>query len=160
MSPIFKKAENNGRTLTLDDVRREEGWQTDAEGGFLRYSATATYVGTTSNRYATGYTVTANYTGEVSRSDVEMVTWRVEFAPVREAEPVTAPPQPEPEKTADSTDPEDGGETAVVESPLSPERCRIPVQCSRPLNRTPRECKIPSGTATEIKVSFSYDILI
>ena len=96
LSLIPKTIEDGGRTLTLDDVRWEEGWQTDAEGGFLRYSATATYVGTSSSRYATGYTVTANYTGEVSRSDVEMVTWKVEFAPVREAEPVVTPPQPEP----------------------------------------------------------------
>ena len=67
LSLIPKTIEDGGRTLTLDDVRWEEGWQTDAEGGFIRYSATATYVGTTSSRYATGYTVTANYTGEVSR---------------------------------------------------------------------------------------------
>ena len=94
LSLIPKTVEENGRTLTLDDVRWESGWQTDAGGGFIRYSATATYIGTVSDRYATGYTVTANYSGEVSRSDVEMITWRVEFAPVREAEPVETPPEP------------------------------------------------------------------
>ena len=125
LSLIPKTIEEGGRALTLDDVQWENGWQTDAEGGFLRYSATATYVGTTSNRYATGYTVTANYTGEVSRSDVEMVTWRVEFAPVREAEPVTAPPQPpadeeqqEPETPAETEVETSGGdsETAAEDS--------------------------------------------
>ena len=60
LSLIPKTIEEDGRALTLDDVQWENGWQTDAEGGVLRYSATATYVGTTSNRYATGYTVTAN----------------------------------------------------------------------------------------------------
>jgi hypothetical protein len=105
LSLIPKTVEENGRTLTLDDVRWESGWQTDAEGGFVRYSATATYIGTASDRYATGYTVTANYSGEVSRSDVEMITWRVEFAPVREAEPVEAPPEPpQPEEPPQDND--------------------------------------------------------
>ena len=94
LSLIPKTVEENGRTLTLDDVRWESGWQTDAEGGFIRYSATATYIGTVSDRYATGYVVSANYSGEVSRSDVEMITWRVEFAPIREAEAVETPPEP------------------------------------------------------------------
>ena len=91
---IPKTIEDGGRTLTLDDVRWEEGWQTDAEGGFVRYSAAATYVGTSTSHYATGYMVTADYTGEVSRSNVEMITWYVDYAPIREAEPVEAPPQP------------------------------------------------------------------
>lgn len=117
LSLVPKTIEENGKTLTLDDVQWEEGWQTDAEGGFVRYCATASYVGTTSDRYATGYTVTANYTGEVSRSDVEMVTWRVEFAPVREAEPVTVPPQPEENDTEKEPETEvsSDGETEVVE---------------------------------------------
>ena len=109
LSLIPKTIEDGGRTLTLDDVRWEEGWQTDAQSGFLRYSATATYVGTTASRYATGYTVTANYTGEVSRSDVEQITYYVDFAPVREAEPVPTPPQPEENREAD---PDDGTESA------------------------------------------------
>ena len=108
LSLIPKTIEDGGRTLTLDDVRWEEGWQTDAEGGFLRYSATANYVGTTSSRYATGYTVTANYTGEVSRSDVEMVTWKV------------TPPQPESSEQAEPYSPAetsgDNPETVVTEA--------------------------------------------
>ena len=95
LSLIPKTITEDGKTLTLDDVRWEEGWQTDAQGGYIRYSATATYVGTTSTRYATGYTVTANYTGEVSRSDVEMVTYYADFVPVREADPVEVPPMPD-----------------------------------------------------------------
>ena len=113
LSLIPKTVEENGRTLTLDDVRWESGWQTDAEGGFIRYSATATYIGTVSDRYATGYTVTANYNGEVSRSDVEMITWRVEFAPVREAESVETPPEPpQPEEPPqEPLEANDGGDT-------------------------------------------------
>ena len=126
LSLIPKTVEENGRTLTLDDVRWESGWQTDADGGFIRYSAAATYIGTVSDRYATGYTVTANYSGEVSRSDVEMITWRVEFAPVREAEPVEAPPEPpqpeeppqEPSESDNGGDTEsDSGQSVTEESP-------------------------------------------
>ena len=117
LSLIPKTVEENGRTLTLDDVRWESGWQTDAEGGFIRYSATATYIGTVSDRYATGYTVTANYSGEVSRSDVEMITWRVEFAPVREAEPVETPPEPpQPEEPPqEPLEANDGGDAGIDE---------------------------------------------
>ena len=117
LSLIPKTVEENGRTLTLDDVRWESGWQTDAEGGFIRYSATATYIGTVSDRYATGYTVTANYSGEVSRSDVEMITWRVEFAPVREAEPVETPPEPpQPEEPPQEPwEANDGGDAGIDE---------------------------------------------
>ena len=64
--------------------------------------------------------MTANYTGEVNRSDVEMVTWKVEFAPVREAEPVVTPPQPEPsEQTEPNSPTETSGnnpETVVTEA--------------------------------------------
>ena len=95
LSLIPKTVEENGKTLTLDDVQWENAWQTEEDGAYIRYSATATYVGTTSSRQATGYTVSASYSGEVSRSDVEMVTYYVDFAPVREAEQVTVPPQPE-----------------------------------------------------------------
>ena len=119
LSLIPKTVEENGRTLTLDDVRWESGWQTDAEGGFIRYSATATYTGTVSDRYATGYVVTANYSGEVSRSDVEMITWRVEFAPIREVEPVEAPPEPpQPEEPPEAND---NGDTGTENGRSTPE---------------------------------------
>ena len=95
LSLIPKTITENGKTLTLDDVDWEGAWQTEADGAYVRYSATAKYVGTTSSRYATGYTVTADYTGEVSKSGVEMVTYTLIFGAVREAEPVVEPPQPE-----------------------------------------------------------------
>ena len=95
LSLIPKTITENGKTLTLDDVDWDSAWQTEADGAYVRYSATAKYVGTTSSRYATGYTVTADYTGEVSKSGVEMVTYTLIFGAVREAEPVVEPPQPE-----------------------------------------------------------------
>ena len=110
LSLIPKTIEDGGKTLTLDDVKWENVWKTGENGAFTGYNATATYLGTSSTRYATGYTVTADYTGEVTRSDVKMITWRVEFAPIREAEPVEIPPQPTVEPENDS--PEDFPEAA------------------------------------------------
>lgn len=38
----------------------------------IRYTATATYTGTATSKYATGYTVTVDYKGEVSKTSCDM----------------------------------------------------------------------------------------
>ena len=66
---IPKTIQDGGKTLTLQDVR----WQTDntasmdGYGVGDRYTAVATYTGSATSSYVTGYTVTADYTGTVSR---------------------------------------------------------------------------------------------
>ena len=66
---IPKTIEDNGRTLTLQSVN----WQTDntaSMDGYAmgdRFTAVATYTGTATSSYVKGYTVTADYTGTVSR---------------------------------------------------------------------------------------------
>ena len=72
VSLIPKSIEDGGRTLELADVR----WQ---EAGEF-YTANATYTGTTSSKYATGYTVTAEYSGEVSRTTNDTVTYAAVFS--------------------------------------------------------------------------------
>lgn len=59
-SLIPKTITDNGRTLTLADVQWQEA------GGF--YNASANYTGTATSRYATGYTISATYTGEVVKT--------------------------------------------------------------------------------------------
>ena len=59
-SGIPKSVEDNGHELTLQGI----DWQTDADGHF---TAVATYAGSTTSSYIKGYTVTADYTGTVSR---------------------------------------------------------------------------------------------
>lgn len=86
MSLIPKTIEDNGSTLTLSDVQWSESWQTEAEGAVVRYSATVSYTGSASSRYATGYTVTANYTGEVAKPGCDVVTYTAIFGAVAEAE--------------------------------------------------------------------------
>ncbi len=48
----------------------------------IRYTATAKYTGTTSSKYATGYTVSANYTGEVAKTGCDVVTYTATFGSV------------------------------------------------------------------------------
>lgn len=74
VSLIPKSIEEKGNTLTLADVQWDSTEQTDGAGGIVtRYTATASYTGSSSYQYATGYTVTADYSGEVAKPDCDMV---------------------------------------------------------------------------------------
>ena len=90
---IPKTIEDGGKTLTLQSI----DWQTDntanVDGYALgeRYTAVATYTGTTTNSYVKGYTVTADYTGTVSRIALDRVRYVAIFEgtalePAEEAE--------------------------------------------------------------------------
>ena len=86
LSLIPKTVEDKGRTLTLADVQWSDSTQTDGEGNpMIRYTATAKYTGTTSSKYATGYTVSANYTGEVAKTGCD-VTYTATFGSVEAPE--------------------------------------------------------------------------
>ena len=89
---IPKTIEENGRTLTLQEIQ----WQTDntatTDGYALgdRYTAIATYTGSATSSYVTGYTVTAEYTGTVSRIALNRVRYVAIFegTPIQPALPV------------------------------------------------------------------------
>ena len=72
VSLIPKSIEDGGRTLELANVQ----WQ---EAGEF-YTANATYTGSASSKYATGYTVTAEYSGEVSKTTNDTVTYAALFS--------------------------------------------------------------------------------
>lgn len=72
VSLIPKSIEDGGRTLELANVQ----WQETGEF----YTANATYTGTASSKYATGYTVTAEYSGEVSKTTNDTVTYAALFS--------------------------------------------------------------------------------
>ena len=72
VSLVPKSIEDSGRTLTLADVQWQEA------GGF--YNAAATYTGTASSKYATGYTVTVEYKGEVTKTACDTVVYTAIFA--------------------------------------------------------------------------------
>ena len=100
LSLIPKTIEDNGHTLTLGDVQWAESWQTGAEGAELRYSATASYTGSASSRYATGYTVTANYSGEVAKTGCDVVTYTAIFGVAEVSDEVQETEQPQEEAFA------------------------------------------------------------
>ena len=87
---IPKSIEDGGKNLTLSDIQ----WQTDNTAnmdGYAvadRYTAVATYTGSTSS-YVKGYTVTADYTGTVSRIALNRVRYVAIFegVPIQPAEP-------------------------------------------------------------------------
>ena len=76
---IPKTIEEDGRTLTLQTVN----WQTDNTAnmdGYAvgdRFTAVATYTGTATSSYVKGYTVTADYTGTVSRIALNKVRYEL-----------------------------------------------------------------------------------
>ena len=88
---IPKSIEDNGRPLTLSDIQ----WQTDNTAnmdGYAvadRYTAVATYTGSATSSYVKGYTVTADYTGTVSRIALNRVRYVAIFegTPIQPAEP-------------------------------------------------------------------------
>ena len=82
-SLIPKTTQEGGRTLTLTDVQ----WQEAA--GF--YNATATYSGTATEKYATGYTATMEYKGEVSKTSGDTVIYTAIFASHGETRNVPGP---------------------------------------------------------------------
>ena len=80
VSLVPKSIEDKGKTLTLTDVQWSEDQYSDGAGGTVtRYTASASYTGTSTSKYATGYTVTANYTGEVAKTGCDMVTYTAIF---------------------------------------------------------------------------------
>lgn len=74
---IPKTITDNGRTLQLETLQ----WQTDntasLDGYALgdRFTAVGTYVGSATSSYVKGYTVTAEYTGTVSRIALDRVRY-------------------------------------------------------------------------------------
>ena len=81
MSYVPATTVKNGVTLNLSNV----DWQvigTDLVGDTLSpasYQAVATYSGKSYHKVATGYVTSADYVGEVTRNDVESVTYKVTY---------------------------------------------------------------------------------
>lgn len=84
-SLIPRTIQDGGRTLTLADVQWQEA------GGF--YNASATYSGTASSKYATGYIATVEYKGEVTRTSCDTVLYTATFASHGETQ-IKNSPQP------------------------------------------------------------------
>ena len=125
VSLIPKSIEDKGKTLTLGDVKWSESMDVDGEGNpVTRYTATASYTGTSTSRYATGYTVSANYTGEVSKANCAVVTYTAIFGSEK---------APEESKTPGSDDKHDADQAGNEENPgttEAPDTTKEPVDLS------------------------------
>jgi hypothetical protein len=99
---IPKTIDDNGRTLQLQDIQ----WRTDNTMNVDdyeigdRFTAIATYGGTRTSSYVSGYDLSANYTGEVIRKGVTVIRYTVIFTGAEIPEPPPAP-APEPEATSE-----------------------------------------------------------
>lgn len=109
-SYIPKTVEENGRTMTLQDI----SWQTDNTANMDdyalgdRYTAVATYSGTATSSYVTGYTVTAKYEGTVSKIALDRVRYVAIFEGTEIKPVVTLPEIEDPAAMPDKTS-TDGG---------------------------------------------------
>lgn len=79
---IPKTVEENGRTLTLANVEWQEASTDYVDGAALavRYNAVASYTGTATGRNVTGYTVTVDYGGEVTKTSTDTIIYTAVFS--------------------------------------------------------------------------------
>ena len=116
---VPKTITDGGKTLTLADVQWSSSNQTEADGTVVRYCATASYTGTSSSRYATGYTVTANYSSEVARTGCNVVTYTAIFGSM-----------PDPNGSAEPETPDSTNTPDVPVSPDTPDTPGSPASAS------------------------------
>lgn len=99
---IPKTIQDGGRTLTLQNIN----WQTDNTAsldGYAvgdRYTAVATYSGSATSSYVKGYTVTADYSGNVSRIALN----KTRYVAIFEGTPLK-PVEPEPNPDGQASNP-------------------------------------------------------
>ena len=91
---IPKSIEDSGCALTLQAI----DWQAEADD---HYTAVATYTGTATSSYIKGYTVTADYSGTVSRINLNKVRYVAVFEGVS-LTPAEPEPTPEPSPDVDA----------------------------------------------------------
>ena len=107
---IPKSIEDNGHTLTLQTIN----WQTEANGHF---TAVTTYTGTATSSYVKGYTVTADYTGTVSRINLN----KIRYVAIFKGTPLEPVVSEEPENTPDLTESPDHTDPAEQDIPTGQE---------------------------------------
>lgn len=103
-SLIPKSITDSGRTLTLADIQWQEA------GGY--YNATATYSGTATSSYVTGYTVTAEYAGEV----VKTLSGQMVYTAVFSGTPINPSATAQPEENNSTETPPPGPTQGTAEN--------------------------------------------
>jgi len=123
VSLLPKTVEDGGRTLTLANVDWQESSTdyVDGEPVAVTYTAVASYTATVYTKYATGYTVTVDYIGDITKTSVDTVVYTAVFAAEKAShgetnlEAPTPAPIPETEKTLDPAPIQEPEETDATE---------------------------------------------
>ena len=106
---IPQSVEKNGHQLSVSDIQWQE--ETLAENGSIptSYKAVVTYSKSLSSSVASGYTVTAEYTGEVAKNGQSDIVYTITYTGL----PV---PEPEPEMPETPEEPEGmgAGQAALI----------------------------------------------
>ncbi len=115
-SYIPKTIEDNGRTLTLQTINWQASSSDNVDGYSIaeRYTAVATYSGTATSSYVSGYTVTADYAGTVSHISLDRVRYVAIFEGVS-----LAPEEPEPTEVHVPIEDNDSTEALSAEASAS-----------------------------------------
>lgn len=81
LSYVPKTVEENGKTYIFQDVEwQKENWaNVDDYEIPNRYKARVTYSGSSTSSYVKGYVTNAEYTGEVTKSDISVIRYTVIF---------------------------------------------------------------------------------
>jgi len=117
VSLLPKSIEDSGRSLTLADVDWQDAGTDYVDGDPLavRYTAVATYTGTATSRNATGYTVTVDYNGEVSKTSSDTIVYTAVFSSTDKSQ---AEPQSQSAESLDEAG-EELTKTVLEEPPAS-----------------------------------------
>lgn len=105
VSLIPKTIEDSGRTLTLANVNWQDGNTdyVDGEPMAVTYTAIATYTATVNARYATGYIVTVDYAGDITKTSVDTIIYTAIFAAENTSHGETNFETPTPAQTPEPT---------------------------------------------------------
>ena len=117
VSLIPKTIEDSGRTLTLANVNWQDGNTdyVDGEPMAVTYTAIATYTATVNARYATGYIVTVDYAGDITKTSVDTIIYTAIFAAENTSHGETNFETPTPAQTPEPTSTPEPVTTAAPE---------------------------------------------
>ena len=119
VSLVPKTITDKGRTLNLADVKWNDSTDVDGEGNpVTHYTATAVYTGSATSRYATGYTVSANYVGEVAKTDCQVVTYTATFGSMEAPDASKAPAADDPSSSDNPDTPAVPFNWAEIKTPV------------------------------------------
>ena len=113
---IPKTIQDSGNSLTLQTVE----WQTEGDGHF---TAMATYSGSATSSYVKGYTVTADYTGTVSRINLN----KTRYVAIFEGTALDTTSEEAPGDASDSSTPADQTDSTGQDSQTGEKNSVLPV---------------------------------